>query len=149
MNGKLLSFCRKRAVIHIMGSGCTPLGTCQPETCVGVSTTNKQHLSEVGMNCGKKHAEKRLFSASWSSSGICDLRILTSTCSASLHGVSTTLPAVIAQNLLVKSQKVHEGGFLVCFLNCWMCCNVYDLLGPSLLPISRFSLQQRIRNLFL
>lgn len=30
-----------------------------------------------------------------------------------------------------------------------MCCHVYELLGPSVLPISRFSLQLRIRNLFL
>lgn len=30
-----------------------------------------------------------------------------------------------------------------------MCCHFYELLGPSVLPVSRFYLQLRIGNLFL
>lgn len=105
---------------------------------------------EVGMSCGKVDAEKQPFSGYLSSRGICDLGILRPTCCASLQGVCISLPALSTQNSWVIPQKVNEDGDFFFFKKtCWVCCHVYELLGPSVLPISRFYLQVRIGNLFL
>ena len=95
----VLSFCRKKAVMHVMENCHTLLGMHQPEICIRAYTINKQHLTDVGMSCGMKHAEKEPFSGCWSLSGICDLRILRPTCCTSLPGVCRSLLALSAQNL--------------------------------------------------
>lgn len=111
VNGQLLSFSRKRAVMHVMENCHNLLGMYQPETCIRAYSINKQHLTEAGISCGKNHAEKEPFSGCWSPSGICDLGILRPACCASLQGVCTSLPALSTQNSWVIPQKVHEDGF--------------------------------------
>ena len=84
--------------MHVMGELPYPVGIYQPETCIRAYTINRQHLTEVGMSCGKKDAEKQPFSGFWNPGGNCDLGILRPSCCASLQGVCTSLPALSAQN---------------------------------------------------
>lgn len=93
MNGQLLSFSRKKAVMHCMENCRTLLGGYQPETCIRAYAISKRILTEVGMCGWKQRADKQPRCGCWRPGGICDMGILRPPYCASLQGVCTSFPA--------------------------------------------------------